>query len=125
MENEQPQPTTPPDVSELQAKLDSLQHLVVSILLLLIVVTGTFWIFLMRQVRTTGVDLAGFRAQATNVIAAYEKSDKPAMDSFIDKLREFGRTNPDFAPYLAKWGLTNVATAQTGRSPAAAPKAKK
>ncbi len=55
------------------------------------------------------------------MIAEYQKVSGPLMSDFIKKITEYGRTHPDFAPVLAKYGirLTNAPPA----SPAAiAPK---
>jgi len=89
--------------------------LVTSVLLLLVVVTGTLWVFLMRQVKSTGSDLAAYRAQTTSLIAQLKPSE-PAMDDLIKKFQEFARTNRDFVPYLDKYGIPT-----TNRAPIAAP----
>jgi len=105
MDNVETKSAPLPGSNEWQAHYDSLQHLVISVLVLLIVVSGTLWIFLRWQVKYTSLELEGVRAQATNFIAAYEKTTKPAMDNFINKLADYGRTHPDFAPIMAKYGI--------------------
>ena len=66
------------------------------------------------------------------MMAEYQKSG-PLMDEFTKKITEYGRTHPDFAPILAKYGLnttspTSAPTASPGSlapaslPPAAAPK---
>src|SRR5512138_1187499 len=63
MENEHFQAPTPPtEPVDLQSKIEALHQLVTSVLLLLVVVSGTLWVFLMRQVKSTGTDLATYRA---------------------------------------------------------------
>jgi hypothetical protein len=91
--------------NEWRAHYDSIHHLVISIMVLLIVVSGTLWIFLRWQVKYTSLELENVRPQATSFIAAYEKTTKPAMDNFINKLAEYGRTHPDFAPIMTKYGI--------------------
>lgn len=93
-----------PDDGELQAQFDRLRHLVTSILILVVVISGTFNICLLRLWRTTSRELAGLRAQATPLMAEYQKSG-PLMQDFIKKLTEYGRTHPDFSPILAKYNL--------------------
>jgi hypothetical protein len=113
-------PAGQPDLVELQAQLSSLHNLVVSILALLIVVSGTLWVYLMRQVKYTRLELDAARPQVTNIVAQYQKNSGPAMDEFVRKLTEYGRAHADFAPILAKYGVkpTNT-TSVTGPVPAA------
>ena len=112
--------------SDLQAQLDALRHLVKSTLILLIVVSGTFNIYLLRQWRTVSKELAQMRPQAAQLIEDYKKSG-PMMDDFISKIADYGRAHPDFAPILAKYnlrpaGATSVPPAIPASSPAAKPK---
>ena len=110
-----------PNANDLQAQFDALRHLVVSILILVIVISGTLNIYLLRQWRSASKDLAAIRPQAAQMIAEYQKVSAPLMNDFVKKITEYGRTHPDFAPVLAKYGirLTNAPPA----SPAAiAPK---
>ncbi len=111
--------TAPGPSTELQAQCDSLRHLVVSILVLLIIISGTFTIYLLRQWKYTRNDLASFRPQATNAIAQYEKN-RAAMDDFVNKITDYGKTHPDFAPIMAKYGLGKPG-ASTATPPVVAP----
>ena len=115
-----------PNANDLQAQYDALRHLVVSVLILVTVISGTFNIYLLRQWRTTSKDLAGIRPQAAQMIAEYQKQSGPMTD-FIKKITEYGRTHPDFAPILAKYnlkpaGATGALPATSSSPPAAAPK---
>jgi hypothetical protein len=121
------------ELNDWRAHYDSMHNLVVSIVVLLIIVSGTLWIFLRWQVKYTGIELETVRPQATNFIAQYEKVTKPAMDTFINKLADYGRTHPDFAPIMTKYGIKppgstgNAAPAAvppTAAPPAAATKKK-
>ena len=88
-----------------------------------IVISGTFNIYLLRQWRTASKDLAGIRPQAAQMIAEYQKVSAPLMTDFVKKITEYGRTHPDFAPVLAKYGLKPAGT--TAEVPAtAAPQAR-
>ena len=114
-----------PNVNDLQAQFDALRHLVVSVLILVIVISGTLNIYLLRQWRTTSKDLAGIRPQAAQMIAEYQKVSGPMMADFVKKITDYGRTHPDFAPILAKYNLKPVGT--TGAppvTPTASPAAK-
>jgi len=104
--------------NDLQDQFDALRHLVVSILILLVVMSGTFNIYLLRQWRTTSKDLAGIRPQAAQMIADYQRVSRPMMDDFVKKITEYGRTHPDFTPVLLKYNLIKPAAAP-GVAPAA------
>lgn len=117
MDNLEPKTPIQPIVNDLQAQYDALRHLVVSLMILVVVMSGTLNIYLLRQWRTTKRDLTGIRPQATQMIAEYQKVSGPMMNDFIKKISEYGRTHPDFAPVLAKYGIKPAAA--TGAVPAA------
>ena len=108
-----------PNANDLQAQYDALHHLVVSILILVIVISGTLNIYLLRQWRTASKDLAGIRPQAAQMIAEYQRVSAPLMTDFVKKITDYGRTHPDFAPVLAKYGLKPAGP--TGAAPATTP----
>ena len=116
-------PPIPPDVEELQNQVDSLQHLVVSILILMVVVSGTLSVFLLRQWRMSSKDLAATRPGASQFINDYNKERAPRIDAFLEKLREFGKTNPSFAPIMVRYGLSfNALPARPTLNPPTVPK---
>jgi hypothetical protein len=117
--------SSPPDFNQLQAQVESLRHLVVSLLVLLVVVSGTLNLYLLRQVRFTRNDLNAVRLQTANInmtgfIAEYEKTTRPAMDEFVRKITQYGQTHPDFAPIMAKYGLNPQTATTTGAPPSKA-----
>lgn len=107
------------DTPGLREQIESLRHLVGSILILLVVVSGTLTIFLLREMKTISGQLDAFRPGATNMIAIYQKQQGPAMDDFINKLRQYGQTHKDFDPILLKWNLKGGVP--TGAPPASVP----
>ena len=116
-----------PEVNELQAQYDALRHLVVSMLVLAVVVSGTLTIYLLRQYRFTHSELVQFRPGAVQMITDYQKIRGPVQDQFLYRLTEYGRTHPDFAPIMTKYGLkpaapSNAAPATASPAPASAPK---
>ena len=115
MENLETKTPVQPAANDLQEQMDALRHLVVSLLILLVVVSGTFNIYLLRQWRTTSKDLAGIKPQAAQMIGEYQRDSGPRMADFVKKITEYGRTHPDFAPVLAKYGLK--AAPATGAPP--------
>jgi len=108
------------NTNDLQDQVDALRHLMVSILILVIVISGTLNIYLLRQWRTVSKDLAGIRPQAAQMIAEYQKVSAPLMTDFVKKITEYGRTHPDFAPVLTKYGLKPPAPTAAAPAPAAA-----
>ena len=88
--------------NDLQAQCDALRHLVNSMLILVIVISGTFNIYLLRQWKTTSKDLDGIRPQAAQMVAEYQRVSAPLMNDFVTKITEYGRTHPDFAPIMSK-----------------------
>ena len=92
-----------PAENDLTAQFEALRHLVFSILVLVLVISGTLNIYLLRQVRYASKDLAAIRPQAAQMIAEYQKVSGPLMNDFIKKVSDYGHTHPDFAPVLAKY----------------------
>lgn len=129
MENELPSLTPQTHSNDLQEKYDSLHSLLIVLLAVMIIVTGAFWMLIRRQLKYTTVDLATYQAQTTNMVAQYKRSE-PMADDLFKKFQEFGRTNPDFLPYLAKYGISpttpigQASTNRTAAAPAAVPKKK-
>lgn len=101
-----PTPTTT-DTHDLQAQCDALRQLIVSVLILLIVISGTFTIYLLRQYRTTNADLAVAEPQFKTEMAQFSRVDA-FMNEFVQKLVEYSRTHPEFTPVLTKYGIKPV-----------------
>src|SRR5438552_1847128 len=96
-----------PDVNELQAQFEALRHLVISLLVLALVISGTLTIYLLRQWRFTHSELAPFRPVATQMINDYERR-RPVMDQFLVRLADHGKTHPELIPLLNRYGLRSV-----------------
>ncbi len=103
--------------TELTAQFEALRGLVTSMLILLVVLTGTFDIYLLREYKFKHDDLKVIRPQIGQKIANFNKNFKPGMEEFISKLQDFARTHPDFAPIIAKYGI------KPAQSPVVAPSA--
>lgn len=117
MDNPDIKTPSPADPSQLQAQFEDLHHLVVSLLILVVVVSGTLSVFLLRQWRTTSKDLAAIRPGATQFISDYHKVGQQRMDAFLEKLKDYGRTHPDFAQILARYGITPSSPANPATPP--------
>src|SRR5262245_62003926 len=88
------------EADELREYVDSLRHTLVSALVLIVVISGTFNIYLWRQFRHTRAELKVLSAQAPQIAA-----ELSGMQDFARKMADFGRTHPDFVPILTKYGL--------------------
>ncbi|MGA2278788.1 MAG: hypothetical protein ABSG80_00640 [Verrucomicrobiota bacterium] len=106
--------TNIPVQTELMDQLVALRHQVFTLLLALVVVSGTLTVVLYRQARLTGKDIDTIKPQATQIIAAF-KRDQPAMENFVKQLTAYGVTHPDFQPILKKYGI--VPQAQPAATP--------
>jgi hypothetical protein len=102
----------PSDVSRLEYQCGSLRRwlnlilaLVIAMQVLTVIASGTLAVYLFWLSKTTKKDLAGFRPQATQAIAEYEKVNAPVMSDFLKRATEYGKTHPDFMPILAKYGI--------------------
>jgi hypothetical protein len=104
MENLEQPASAQPDLKNLQAQCDYLQQLVSSLFLVLIVISGTLTIFLMRQWRFVKTELDAVTPQAVQIAAEHSNNYAMTQD-FVRKIAEYGRTHPDFAPIVAKYRL--------------------
>ena len=115
-----------PDTNDLRAQYDQLRQLIASVLILVIVISGTLGIYLLRQWQSSRKDLAAIRPQAAQMFNEYQKSG-PVMSDFVKKIADYGRTHPDCAPVLTKYGIkpagpTNTPPAALSSPPASTPK---
>ena len=117
MDNPEFKNPPPPDASPLQAQLEDLRHLLISVLILLVVVSGTFSVFLLRHWTQTRRDLAAYRIEESPLIEAYNKQAGPQMDAFIEKLKEYSRTNQNVAQMLARYGITPTGAPASTKTP--------
>src|SRR3954453_16292441 len=109
------------ELTQLRGDYEALRQLVLSLLILLLVVSGTFNIYLLRQAKYTKRDLDNYRPYATNLIAGYQKSDGPAIEAFMRNIMEYGRTNKEFGQILNnKYGIRAM-SANGAALPAGAP----
>jgi hypothetical protein len=115
MDNPEPLPSpSQDDPARLQAEINSLRHLIVSVLILLIVISGTLNVFLLRQWRSSEMELRNVRG----FVDSYNKDYFPQITNYVGKLTDYGRAHTNFVPILKRYGLD---TARTNPSPVAAP----
>jgi hypothetical protein len=102
------------------SEIAALKRQVFTLLVALIVVSGTVTVYLYRQASITGRDIDAIRPQAQQIIGAFNQNQS-LMNSFVNQLVAYGQTHPDFRPVLMKYGVTPPAVAIPTK-PAAAPK---
>jgi hypothetical protein len=108
--------TTPSAQTELMDQVVALRHQVFTLLLALVVVSGTLTVYLYRQASIAGKDIAAIKPQATQIIQVFNQN-RVGMENFVKQLTAYGSTHPDFQPILRKYGIV--------QQPAAAPAAPK
>jgi len=114
-------PLLEPENQTLQQEIDGLRHLLTSVLILLLVVSGTLNIFLLRQYRTASKDLDRFRPFAANVVGNWGRGEGQAIESFVRNALEFSKTHKDYEQILARYGLKQGSVPPPQNMPTAAP----
>src|SRR5438105_14489035 len=75
-------------------------------LVMLFILTGSLFVFFLREVSLARRQIA----ELTQVVTEYEKNSVPVMEDFRAKLQVFMRSHPDFSPIYAKYfGSSNAA----------------
>jgi len=102
--------TTLPAQTEIIDQIVALRHQVFTLLLALVVVSGTLTVVLYRQAKLTGRDIEAIKPAATQIIANFNR-DRAGMENFVKQLTAYGATHPDFQPILRKYGVVPQTTA--------------
>src|SRR5882762_6542532 len=105
MDEIETKPSQQTDPVGLQSQVDALRHFVLSVLILVVVLSGTLNIYLLYQFKATGRELEAVRPLVANLKNGYARGDGPAIERFVRESIEYGKTHPEFAPYLDKYGL--------------------
>ena len=98
------------------SEIAALRSQVFTLLVALIVVSGTLTVYLYRQSSLAGKD----QLQAEQLSQNLAKNEAGVIN-FINQLVAYGQTHPDFVPVLTKYGIAPVAGVPV-TAPAAAPK---
>ncbi len=107
--------------SEIQEQIAALRRQSFTLLLALIIVSGTLTVFLYRQASLTRRDIAAVKPQATQIIQAYTQNGQN-IQNFVKELSAFGVAHPDFQPILKKYGIAPAAAPAAAPAPAPARK---
>jgi hypothetical protein len=90
-------------------ELSALRNQVFTLLIALIVISGTLTVYLYRQASIAGKDKLQAE-QLQDMINKNEGQRQTAVGNFITQLVAYGQKNPDFAKQvLAKYGIAPVA----------------
>ena len=100
---------------DLAGQVAMLQRQVFTLLLALIVVSGTLCIYLYRQWSLASKDIAALNQQAAPMMATFKQNQKAILD-FENQLVIYSHSHPDFVPVLMKNGINPTVP------PSAAPK---
>jgi hypothetical protein len=111
--------TNSPAAGELAGRVAALQRQVFTLLLALIVVSGTLTIYLYHQASVTRKDVSAIRPQADKIISVFNQN-RAAMQAFVGQLAIYGQTHPDFQPILKKYGIVPPPVTNAPAKPAAA-----
>jgi hypothetical protein len=90
--------------AELSDQIDALRRQTFTLLLALIVVSGTLTVYLYRQASVARGDIKAVKPQAAALIQAYNQN-LPLIQSFVKEIVAYGVTHPDFQPILKKYQL--------------------
>ena len=103
--------------TELMDQIVALRHQVFTLLLALVVVSGTLTVYLYRQASITGKDVVAVKPQATKIIQEFSHN-RVGMENFVKQLTAYGVTHSDFQPILKKYGIVATQPAATPVVPA-------
>ena len=88
----------PLDNNDTNSEIAALKNQMFMLLVALVVVTGSFTVYLYRQDSILGKQCT----QLTTVVGQTQVS----ISNFIGKLVDYGQRHPEFVPVLKKYGIT-------------------
>jgi len=91
--------------NNLSSEIAALRTQVFTLLVALIIVSGTVTVYLYRQASTLRKDIDQIEPQAKQIINAFNQNQK-LMVNFVNSLVAYGQTHPEFRPVLLKYGIT-------------------
>ena len=89
---------------ELTDQIAALRRQMTTLLLALIVVSGTLTVYLWYQSRITGKEVDAIRPQAMQIVQMFNQTS-PVVGKLLPQLVAYGQTHPDFQPILKKHGI--------------------
>ncbi|MEI8288010.1 MAG: hypothetical protein WCH99_00945 [Verrucomicrobiota bacterium] len=86
------------------SEIAALRTQLFTLLVALIIVSGTVTVYLYRQASILRKDIDTIKPQAQQIITAFEQN-KSLMANFVNQLAVYGQAHPDFRPVLLKSGI--------------------
>jgi hypothetical protein len=84
-----------PAPAELSDQIDALRQQVFTLLLALVVISGTLAAYLSYQSRVLGKDITANKPQDMQMIQGFNQS-RPRLENFVNQLIAYGQTHPEF-----------------------------
>ena len=91
-------------IADSNPEICALKRQLFTLLVALVVVSGTLTVYLYRQASITGKDIAAIQPQAQQLIGAFNQNQS-LMIGFVNQLVVYGQAHPDFRPVLLKYGI--------------------
>jgi len=95
----------PQDADALNRQYAALERQTTLLQAALVVLSCALCVFIGIQWKQSRSELGNVRPGASQIIQNYFQREKPVIDTLQSRLGEFGRTNPDFRPILARYGV--------------------
>jgi hypothetical protein len=86
-----------PDNNNYAAEISALKNQVFTLLLALVVVSGTLTVYLYREATNANKDVQQLNAAVTQ--------QEGSINNFVGSLVAYGNKHPDFLPVLKKYGI--------------------
>ena len=86
------------------SEITALRTQVFTLLVALIIVSGTVTVYLYRQASILRKDIDTIKPQAQQVITVFNQN-QALMVNFVNQLAAYGQTHPDFRSVLLKYGV--------------------
>ena len=106
-----------PAANAVETEIEGLRQLLVFVLVLLLLVSGTLTVFVFRELNEATKDFEGLNAQFSQI-----QTQRQVMATVIGKLADYGKAHPDYVPILTKYHIavnqTPVAPFSGGAAPA-------
>lgn len=100
--------TTQPSVQE---QIDGIRTITTILLAVVVCMAGALSVYLYRQASLLNRQVT----EGKRMVSEFETNTLPRFSAFVNSLQNFSKSNPDFAPILAKYPL------QASAAPARAP----
>lgn len=91
-------------ITDSNSEISALKRQVFTLLVALVVLSGTLTVYLYRQASITGRDIEAIKPQAQQLIGAFNQNQS-LMINFVNQLVAYGQAHPDFRPVLMKYGI--------------------